>query len=68
MGEPWATGVLSFIFFLEEIRMKKLIAFILAFALAMSLVACASTEATQECEPEERFAVAPYTYYLGVLG
>lgn len=48
--------------------MKKLIAFILAFALVMSLTACASPDATQECEPEERFAVAPYTYYLGVLG
>lgn len=48
--------------------MKKLIAFILAFALVMSLTACASPDATQECEPEERFAVAPYTYYLGVFG
>lgn len=37
--------------------MKKLIMFILAVALVMSLVACASPDATQECEPEERFTV-----------
>lgn len=37
--------------------MRKLIAFILAVALVMSLVACASVEGTQACEPEERFTV-----------
>lgn len=42
--------------------MKKLIAFILAFVLVMSLVACASADATQECEPEERFTK---TYHDG---
>lgn len=37
--------------------MKKLIVFILAFTLMVSLVVCASADATQGCEPEERFTL-----------